>query len=538
MALLDIRQLDVAIHGAPILDSIDVSLDAGEILGVAGESGSGKTMMALAVAGLLPAGANTSGDILLDGVHLSDLGEGDYTAIRGRDIGIVFQEPMTALNPLMTIGDQVAEAARLQQGLSRRAAQSLARATLDRVGLPAADFPLDRYPHSLSGGQRQRVAIAIAIALKPKLLIADEPTTALDVSTQAGILALFRSLVRDDGIGLMLVTHDLAVIAETADRVAVMRAGKVVETGDTGAVLGAPESPYTRSLLADTMHTPQRTRRGRTGDEPVLEARNIVREYVTRRGMLGRARPVRAVDEVSLAIYGNENVGLVGESGCGKSTLLRTILGLDAAQSGEIRVFGETFPAPGKTDMRRLRQRLQVVFQDPFGSFDPRWRVRDLVAENFHLLDTPPTRAEATRKVDRMLEQVGLKPSDAFRYPHEFSGGQRQRLAIARALITDPAIIALDEAVSALDVSVRARILDLLAELSDRLGVSYLFVTHDLSVLRSIADRVLVMRAGRIVEQGSAEDVFLNPTHDYTAGLLQAVPDLDQALSQGASPDG
>jgi peptide/nickel transport system ATP-binding protein len=286
------------------------------------------------------------------------------------------------------------------------------------------------------------------------------------------------------------------------------------------------------------MHTPQRTRRGRTGDEPVLEARNIVREYVTRRGMLGRARPVRAVDEVSLAIYGNENVGLVGESGCGKSTLLRTILGLDAAQSGEIRVFGETFPAPGKTDMRRLRQRLQVVFQDPFGSFDPRWRVRDLVAENFHLLDTPPTRAEATRKVDRMLEQVGLKPSDAFRYPHEFSGGQRQRLAIARALITDPAIIALDEAVSALDVSVRARILDLLAELSDRLGVSYLFVTHDLSVLRSIADRVLVMRAGRIVEQGSAEDVFVNPTHDYTAGLLQAVPDLDQALSQGASPDG
>jgi peptide/nickel transport system ATP-binding protein len=536
MTLLDIRQLDVAIHGVPILDSIGVSLDAGEILGVAGESGSGKTMMALAVAGLLPAGATTSGDILLDGVHLGDLGEGDDRAVRGRDIGIVFQEPMTALNPLMTIGDQVAEAARFHEGLSRRAAQSLASAALDRAGLPAADFPRDRYPHSLSGGQRQRVAIAIAIALKPKLLIADEPTTALDVSTQAGILALFRSLVRDDGIGLMLVTHDLAVIAETADRVAVMRAGKVVESGDSGTVLAAPESSYTRSLLADTLHVPQRARPGRTGQAPVLEVRNIVREYVTRRGMLGRARPVRAVDDVSLAIYGNENVGLVGESGCGKSTLLRTILGLDAAQSGEIRVFGEPFPTPIKADMRQLRQRLQVVFQDPFGSFDPRWRVRELVAENFHLLDAPPTSAEAARKVDAMLEQVGLVSSDALRYPHEFSGGQRQRLAIARALITEPAIIALDEAVSALDVSVRARILDLLAELSDRLGVSYLFVTHDLSVLRSIADRVLVMRAGQIVEQGTAEEVFANPTHDYTAGLLQAVPDLEQALSQDASP--
>ena len=538
MALLDIRQLDVAINGVPILDSIGVSLDAGEILGVAGESGSGKTMMALAVAGLLPAGATTSGDIQLDGVHLIDLGEADYTAIRGRDIGIVFHEPMTALNPLMTIGDQVAEAARLKGGLSRRAAEVLARATLDRVGLPAADFPLDRYPHSLSGGQRQRVAIAIAIAQKPKLLIADEPTTALDVSTQAGILALFRSLVRDDGIGLILVTHDLAVIAETADRVAVMRAGKIVETGDASTVLAAPERPYTRSLLADTMHAPQRARPGRTGQAPVLEAQNIVREYVTRRGMLGRAVSVRAVDEVSLAIYANENVGLVGESGCGKSTLLRTILGLDAAEAGQIRVFGEAFPASASADMRRLRRRLQVVFQDPFGSFDPRWRVRELVAENFHLLDTPPTRAEATRKVDAMLEQVGLKPSDAFRYPHEFSGGQRQRLAIARALITEPAIIALDEAVSALDVSVRARILDLLAALSDRLGVSYLFVTHDLSVLRSIADRVLVMRAGRIVEQGRAEDVFANPAHEYTAGLLQALPDLEQALSQGASADG
>jgi peptide/nickel transport system ATP-binding protein len=538
MSMLEIRQLSVAIDGKPVLDDVSLALDAGEILGIAGESGSGKTMTALAIAGLLPEGASANGDVCLDQTRLSDLDERALSRIRGRDIGIVFQEPMTALNPLMTIGDQVAETARVHRGVSRRAAQSLASEALDRVGLPATLFPRDRYPHSLSGGQRQRVAIAIATALAPRLLIADEPTTALDVTTQAGILDLFRTLVRDDGIGLILVTHDLAVIAETADRVAVMQSGRVVETGDVTRVLGAPAAAYTRRLLDDTAHVPHRSAPGSADDVPVLETRRIVREYAGPRGMFGRRQPVRAVDGVSLAVHANENVGLVGESGCGKSTLLRTILGLDPAQSGEIRVFGESFPARRKSDMRRLRQRLQVVFQDPFGSFDPRWTVHDLVAENFHLLDVSPTRAEARHRVAAMLDQVGMKSSDASRYPHEFSGGQRQRIAIARALITEPAIVALDEAVSALDVSVRARILDLLAALSDRLGVAYLFVTHDLSVLRSIADRVLVMKDGRIVEEGDAEDVFSNPSHDYTASLLRAAPSLDRALSRGASTDG
>ena len=531
MTLLKINDLSVSIGKTRILNAVSLQLSAGEILGLAGESGSGKTMTALAIAGLLPVRARMSGDIVLDGVTLSTASETEFCRIRGRDIGVVFQEPMTALNPVMTIGRQVAETVRIHRGVSRAQAREVARATLDKVGLPASRFPLDRYPHDLSGGQRQRVAIAIAVALKPKLLIADEPTTALDVTTQAEIMDLFRQLVRDDGIGLILVTHDLAVIAQTADRVVVMQDGEIVDQGGIAEVFLETQQPYVRTLLKNAVYVPQRSAAREIGPTPVLETRNIVREYPGARKLLGRGEPLRAVDDVSLQVYANENVGLVGESGCGKSTLLRTILGLDRAQSGEVRIFGETFPALDRENMRRLRQRIQVVFQDPFGTFDPRWRVEQLITENFHLLDSPPSGADARRRVDEMLDRVGLKSSDAKQFPHEFSGGQRQRIAIARALITEPAIIALDEAVSALDVSVRAQILDLLTELSDRLGVSCLFVTHDLSVVRSITDRVLVMQAGRIVEHGSTEDVFSAPKHPYTIELLGAVPDLEQALS-------
>lgn len=531
MPLLDINELTVSIDQTPILNSLSLDLNAGEILGLAGESGSGKTMTAMAIAGLLPVHAEMSGEVTLDGVRLTDTTDADFCGIRGRDIGIVFQEPMTALNPLMSIGDQVAETVRVHRRISRRAARQLARETLDKVGLPASHFSMDRYPHSLSGGQRQRVAIAIAIVLKPKLLIADEPTTALDVTTQAGILALFRQLVRDDGIGLMLVTHDLAVIAETADRVVVMKSGEIVAQGSAADVFQTSNQPYVKSLLINAVHVPTRSATREVGSAPVLETRDIVREYAGRGGLFSSGTSLRAVDDVSLTIFPNENVGLVGESGCGKSTLLRTILGLDRAQAGEVRVFGKKFPVENREDMRRLRQRIQVVFQDPFGTFDPRWRVDQIISENFHLLDSPPVGKDARRKVDEILERVGLRSTHANQFPHEFSGGQRQRIAIARALITEPAIIALDEAVSALDVSVRARILDLLAELSDRLGVSYLFVTHDLSVVRSITDRVMVMKEGRIVEEGKTEDVFENPRHPYTVELLGAVPDLQRAVS-------
>lgn len=532
MALLEINDLAVSIDEMPILRSLSLTLRAGEILGVAGESGSGKTMTALAIAGLLPDGAKLSGEIVLDGVRLSVASDEEYCNIRGRDIGVVFQEPMTALNPLMTIGKQVAETVRIHRKVTRSEARQLARDTLDKVGLPTSRFSLDRYPHSLSGGQRQRVAIAIAIAMKPKLLIADEPTTALDVTTQAEILELFKQLVVEDNVGLILVTHDLAVIAKTADRAVVMKDGELVDQGSITAVFRSTTQPYTKKLLENAVHVPARGARGKIGDTPVLEVINVVREYQGARQLFGRSEAIRAVDKVNLQIYSNENVGLVGESGCGKSTLLRTILGLDRPDSGEVRVFGQQFPTPNTADMRKLRRHIQVVFQDPYGTFDPRWRVDQLIAENFHLLESPPAGKEARKKIDEILARVGMKSSDADRFPHEFSGGQRQRIAIARALITEPSIIALDEAVSALDVSIRARILDLLAELSDRLGVSCLFVTHDLSVVRSVTDRVLIMKSGKIVEEGRTEDVFAKPTNPYTIELLRAAPDLNRILSE------
>ncbi len=532
MALLEINDLAVSIDEMPILRSLSLTLRAGEILGVAGESGSGKTMTALAIAGLLPDGAKLSGEIVLDGVRLSVASDEEYCNIRGRDIGVVFQEPMTALNPLMTIGKQVAETVRIHRKVTRSEARQLARDTLDKVGLPTSRFSLDRYPHSLSGGQRQRVAIAIAIAMKPKLLIADEPTTALDVTTQAEILELFKQLVVEDNVGLILVTHDLAVIAKTADRAVVMKDGELVDQGSITAVFRSTTQPYTKKLLENAVHVPARGTRGEIGDTPVLEVINVVREYQGARQLFGRSEAIRAVDKVNLQIYSNENVGLVGESGCGKSTLLRTILGLDRPDSGEVRVFGQQFPTPNTADMRKLRRHIQVVFQDPYGTFDPRWRVDQLIAENFHLLESPPAGKEARKKIDEILARVGMKSSDADRFPHEFSGGQRQRIAIARALITEPSIIALDEAVSALDVSIRARILDLLAELSDRLGVSCLFVTHDLSVVRSVTDRVLIMKSGKIVEEGRTEDVFAKPTNPYTIELLRAAPDLNRILSE------
>jgi peptide/nickel transport system ATP-binding protein len=526
--LLDVRNLTISIDNHVVVDDVSLRLKAGEILGIAGESGSGKTMTALAIAGLLPETAEMSGEIVVDGDDLTNATEGHYCRVRGKDLGIVFQEPMTALNPVQMIGDQVAETVRIHRRVSRRDAQQVAELALEQAGLPPSRFSCDRYPHSLSGGQRQRVALAIAIALKPRLLIADEPTTALDVTTQAEILTLFSRLVHEDGVGLVLVTHDLAVIAETADRVALMNKGGIVEEGRVPDVFGSPSNAHTGKLLEDTKHVPVRKVTKTPERTPVLETRNLVREYAGSRSWLGQPVSVRAVDDVSLSVFANENVGIVGESGCGKSTLLRTILGLDPAQSGQVTVFGRRFPTEDGSDMRWLRRKIQIVFQDPYGTFDPRWRVERLITENLHLSDTRLTAGETRRRVDVMLDQVGLQSTDATRFPHEFSGGERQRIAIARALIIEPAILALDEAVSALDVSIRARILDLLAALSERLGVSCLFVTHDLSVARAITDRILVMKDGRIVEEGGTEEVFTAPSHSYTCDLLAAVPNFER----------
>ena len=534
MTLLDIKGLEVDIGRTPILRGIDLTLAKGEILGLIGESGSGKSMTALATMRLLPDGAEASGSIMLDGDDLLQKAEREMCGIRGRDIGMVFQEPMTALDPLKTIGDQVAETVLIHGRANRAEAADIARDTLGRVGLPAERFPLDRYPHELSGGQRQRVVIATAIALRPRLLVADEPTTALDVTTQAQILVLLKRLVDEDGMGMIFSTHDLAVVAGLADRVAIMRQGEIVETGETGAVFRALAHPYTRALFEASGHVPQRVAppAPEPGAAPVLAVDDVVRDYrLPRKNLFRPPATFRAVDNVSLTINRGENVGLVGESGSGKSTLARAIMALDPLQGGAVVLDGETLNAAAGASPK-ARRKMQVVFQDPYGSFDPRHRVDRLITEPFHLLGSEaPTGAARQGRIAEALETVGLSAADAQKYPHEFSGGQRQRIAIARALIIRPALIILDEAVSALDVSIRAQILDLLAALSGRLKLSYLFISHDLHVVRAVTDRVLVMQAGKIVESGATDEVFRNPRHAYTQSLLAAAPSLETALA-------
>ncbi|MBZ0130723.1 MAG: dipeptide ABC transporter ATP-binding protein [Rhodobacteraceae bacterium] len=520
MSLISVSHLSMAIHSLAILKDLTFAIEPGKVFGVVGESGSGKSMTALALMGLLPGGARTSGSAMLGDTDLLSAPEDRMCRIRGNQIGMIFQEPMTALNPVQTIGRQVAETLVIHGAANRAEAMTLAREKLDRVGLPADRFPLDKYPHELSGGQRQRVCIALAIALRPKLLIADEPTTALDVTTQAQILDLLKSLVAEDGMALMLITHDLAVVSDIADQVAVMKSGEIVEQGNTDEVFRAMRHPYTRALFAASAHIPDRQARAR--DEPILEVQNAVRRYaLPRRRLLGPAPTFTAVNDVSFTLHMGENLGLVGESGCGKSTLTRAILGLEPLQSGQIRLFGEPV-APGMANA--LRSGVQVVFQDPYGSFNPRWKVAQLVAEPFYLMQARP--ADWRDRVAEALVSVGMTAPDMDKYIHEFSGGQRQRIAIARALILRPDLIVLDEAVSALDVSIRAQILDLLADLSHRLNLSYLFISHDLSVVRAITDRVLVMQAGEIVESGRTEEVFTNPAHPYTRALIDATPKL------------
>ncbi len=536
--MLVIDRLNLTIGDTPILHDVSLSVDAGRILGIVGESGSGKSMTALSTMQLLPGGSKTSGSIQFCGQELLQADDDLMQDLRGDDIGIIFQEPMTALNPVHTIGDQIAEGIILHDGVQRDEAQARTIKLLERVGLPPSRYPLSRYPHELSGGQRQRVMIAIACAQKPQLLIGDEPTTALDVTLQAQILRLLRELVDESGMGLILISHDLAVVAEMTDEIAVMREGRVVDHGPTGAVLRGLEHPYTRRLAEASTHVPVRHKpplltkdAEKKAEAPLLRATGLVREYPTpRKNLFARGAPFRAVDEVDLTLYQGQSIGLVGESGCGKSTLARMILALDKPTEGSIHFHGMDLGTADSTSLRRARRDMQVVFQDPFASFNPRHKVERLVAEPLYLED-PLSANEKRDRVLTALQEVGLNETALDKYPHEFSGGQRQRLAIARALITRPALIIQDEPVSALDVSIRAQVLDLLSQLRERLGLTYLFISHDLGVVRAICDEVLVMDAGKIVEHGSVHSVLDNPQSQAAQRLAAATPNLEKAIA-------
>ncbi|GAA0561798.1 dipeptide ABC transporter ATP-binding protein [Rhizomicrobium electricum] len=526
MSLLRVEDLSVSIGGRTILDGVSFALDAGEILALAGQSGSGKSTTALAIAHLLPAGAKTSGSIRLDGEELGLRSERELAAVRGRDIGLVFQEPMTALNPVMNIGEQIGEVLRVHRLVPKAEIPAAVSALLGKVELDGVSA--SRFPHELSGGQRQRVAIAIALAGSPKLIIADEPTTALDVTTQAQILALFRRLVREEKIGLILITHDIAVVAEVADRIATLDGGTIVEEGPVLEVLRFPQRAITKGLVQAFAELPARTASVKSS-EPLLAVTNLSRRYG---GGLFGGTPHTALTDVSFALAPGESLGVVGESGAGKSTLLRAVLGLERPDTGHVAIAGTDFLTARHGTRLALRRKIQAVFQDPIASFDPRHTVGRIVVEPLHLTDAVFDRAQRRAKVTSVLERVGLSADAIDRYPHEFSGGQRQRIAIARALIIEPDIIAFDEALSALDIAARVQILDLLNGLSRDAGISYLFVTHDISLVRAITDRLIVMKSGRIVEAGKTEDVLSAPRDPYTAALVAATPDLDRALSR------
>jgi peptide/nickel transport system ATP-binding protein len=537
--LLDIRNLSVEFRsgGGTVHAVRDVSLhvDRGETLVVMGESGSGKSVSASAVMDILdsPPGFVTSGEVLFEGQDLLRLPTDERRRINGEKIAMIFQDPLAYLNPVYNVGWQIAETLRAHQGMGLKAGREQAIRLLARVGIPDPERRVDHYPHQFSGGQRQRVMIAMAIANAPQLLIADEPTTALDVTVQAQILELLRDLLRETGMGLLMITHDLGVVADIADRAVVMKDGRIVESGPVREVFRAPKHPYTQKLLAAI---PGRSglppHRQPVDAPPLIEVRDLVKHYPPAGGLFGRhdGEPVKAVDGVSLDLRRGETLGIVGESGSGKSTLGRMILRLEEPTSGRGIFDGKDLFALPAAELLRFRRRVQVVFQDPFASLNPRMTVYDIVSEPWTVHKDVVPRPRWRSRVTELLEQVGLKPEHAQRWPHQFSGGQRQRIAIARALALQPEIIVCDEAVSALDVSIQAQIIALLAELRDTLGLSYLFITHDLALLREFADRIVVMRRGKIVEAGNCARIFDRPQHPYTQTLLAAspVPDPDE----------
>ncbi|WP_101342067.1 ABC transporter ATP-binding protein [Cereibacter azotoformans] len=521
----------------PLVSGLSFTLARGETLAIAGESGSGKSITSLAIMGLLPPPAVriTGGRIKLGRTELTDLPEGRMRAIRGDRVAMIFQEPMTSLNPVLTIGTQLAEAIRAHETVSKAEARARALEALRSVRLSQPERRLDQYPHELSGGMRQRVMIAMALALRPEVLIADEPTTALDVTVQREVLDLLRDLQRELGTAIILITHDMGVVAEMADRVIVMRDGRMVEEGPVRQIFADPQADYTRALLAAVPR--MGTGRGRppVEAEPIARLSDLQVRFDLKGGLLGRTQArVHAVEHVSFDIRRGETFALVGESGCGKSTIAKAMVGL-VPHEGRIEIGGQTLGTLDAAGRKALRRRVQIVFQDPMAALDPRMRIGDLIAEPLaiHGIGTPD---ERRARVGDLLTRVGLSPAQMERYPHEFSGGQRQRICIARALALQPELIIADESVSALDVSVQARVLDLLAALKREFGIALLFISHDMAVVENVSDRVAVMYLGQIVEMGSRDQVFGNPQHPYTRRLIEAVPVPDPTHQRPATP--
>ena len=575
MALLDIRNLRVEFpsrRGSLVaVDDVSLSVEPGDILGVVGESGAGKSTVGNAVIGLLePPGEMTAGEIHLAGRRIDDLEDAHMRRLRGKRMGMIFQDPLTSLNPLQTIEQQLVETIDLHLGTGEAAARRRAVDLLGQVGIPEPGLRVKQHPHQFSGGMRQRVVIALALAAEPDVIIADEPTTALDVSIQAQILELMRSLCKEENVGMMIITHDMGVIADVTDRVAVMYRGRLVEHGATDQVLGRPEHPYTRSLISavprpdvklvrfplvtyieDAGETPQsidverhwlgqardfeEADRGALARGPLVSLESLHMRFTTRRAFLRRNRIyLDAVRDVSLDIHEGEVFGLVGESGSGKSTVARMICGLHAPAAGTIRFAGTELTALRReADLDPFRRQMQMIFQDPYSSLNPRMRVRDIVAEPIRFHRLADGRDEVEDIVADLLEQVGLGAGAATRYPHEFSGGQRQRISIARALATRPRFLICDEPTSALDVSIQAQVLNLLKDLQELLGLTMLFISHDLPVIRQMCDRVGVMQGGRLCEVRETEALFENPEHDYTRHLLDLMPRLDVLSRQG-----
>ncbi|MET7243370.1 ABC transporter ATP-binding protein [Methylobacterium sp. EM32] len=532
-AVSDTRRIAVAVRNLSLalpeggdrpnaVDGVSFDLVAGEILCLVGESGSGKSMCAHALMGLLPKAVRpVSGTIRLGDTDLLAQDDAAWRDTRGRRIAMIFQEPMTALNPLMRIGDQMAEMFEAHGQLTPKERRARAVALAGEVGLPNPEQIVRSYPHQLSGGQRQRAMIAMALALEPAVLVADEPTTALDVTTQAQILKLIRDLQRRRNMAVLFITHDFGVVAEIADRVLVLRHGRVVEEGSANAVLGRPQAPYTRTLLAavPTMDPPARPP---LSGPKAVEVVGLQKTYVTGGGLWKPKRRTAAARDVAFTLHRGETLGLVGESGSGKSSVARLVMRLIEPDSGRVRLGDTDLTGLKGEALRQARSRIQMVFQDPFASLNPRRSVGRIIADGPVAHGVPLV--EAMERARRLLALVGLDEKALERFPHEFSGGQRQRIGIARALALEPEVLVADEAVSALDVSVQAQVLALLEDLKARLGLSMLFITHDLRVAAQICDRIAVMRQGEIVELKTASALFANPEHPYTRALLDAVP--------------